>query len=59
MPPAAKGDLAFVEHILAVMKPDSGRLAVAMPQGVLFHAGAEKEIKKNIVAVGLPPNGRG
>jgi len=53
VPPGAKADLAFVEHMLAVMKPETGRLAVVMPQGVLFRAGAEGEIRKRIVQAGL------
>jgi type I restriction enzyme M protein len=63
VPPETKGDYAFVEHMLAVMKPGSGRLAVVMPQGVLFRGGVEKEIRKNILRAGLldaiialPPN---
>ncbi|MCC6222250.1 MAG: SAM-dependent DNA methyltransferase [Thermoleophilia bacterium] len=63
VPPATKGDLAFVEHMLAVMKPGTGRLAVVMPQGVLFRGGVEKEIRKRILeaglfdaVIGLPPN---
>lgn len=53
VPPATKGDYAFVEHMLAVMKGDSGRLAVVMPQGVLFRSGDEKEIRKSILEAGL------
>lgn len=63
VPPATKGDLAFVEHMLTVMKPDTGRLAVVMPQGVLFRAGAEKGIRQRLMeagvveaVIGLPPN---
>ena len=63
VPPATKGDLAFVEHMLTVMKTETGRLAVVMPQGVLFRGGAEKEIRRRIIEaglvhaiVGLPPN---
>ena len=62
MPPATKGDYAFVEHMLTVMKQGSGRLAVVMPQGVLFRD-AEREIRENIPkagllesVIGLPPN---
>ena len=58
-----KGDFAFVEHMLAVMKPDTGRLAVVMPQGVLFRTGVERDIRRRIVdngrveaVIGLPPN---
>lgn len=63
VPPATKGDLAFVEHMVASMKPDTGRVAVVMPQGVLFRGGAEKEIRQRMLeaglfgaVIGLPPN---
>lgn len=52
-PPATKGDLAFVQHMVASMKPGSGRVAVVMPQGVLFRGGAEKEIRKQLLEAGL------
>jgi type I restriction enzyme M protein len=63
VPPATKGDFAFVEHMVASMKPDSGRVAVVMPQGVLFRGGQEKEIRQRMLEAGLldavialPPN---
>jgi type I restriction enzyme M protein len=63
VPPATKGDFAFVEHMVASMKPDSGRVAVVMPQGVLFRGGQEKEIRQRMLeaglfdaVIGLPPN---
>ena len=63
VPPDSYGDLAFVEHMLTSMKPDGGRLAVVMPHGVLFRAGSEAAIRRNILeaglihaVLGLPPN---
>ncbi len=63
VPPATKGDFAFVEHMVVAMKPDTGRVAVVMPQGVLFRGGAEKEIRQRMLeaglfdaVIGLPPN---
>jgi type I restriction enzyme M protein len=63
VPPATKGDFAFVEHMVAAMKPETGRVAVVMPQGVLFRGGAEKEIRQRMLeaglfdaVIGLPPN---
>jgi type I restriction enzyme M protein len=53
VPPATKGDLAFVEHMVACMKPETGRVAVVMPQGVLFRGGAEKEIRRRMLEAGL------
>lgn len=63
VPPATKGDLAFVEHMISVMRPKSGRIAVVMPQGVLFRAGQERQIRRRMLqagffdaVIGLPPN---
>jgi type I restriction enzyme M protein len=63
VPPSTKGDLAFVEHMVAAMRAGSGRIAVVMPQGVLFRGGAEKEIRQRLLEAGvfdavisLPPN---
>lgn len=53
VPPATKGDFAFVEHMVASMKPETGRVAVVMPQGVLFRSGAEKEIRQKLLEAGL------
>lgn len=56
-----KGDLMFVQHILATLR-ENGKAAVVMPHGVLFRGGAEKEARKRIIAagqldavIGLPP----
>ena len=63
VPPKGYADLAFVEHMLKTLKPESGRMAVVMPHGVLFRSGAEKKIRKKIIeaglleaVIGLPPN---
>lgn len=63
VPPATKGDFAFVEHMVASMNPGTGGVAVVMPQGVLFRGGAEKEIRQRMLeaglfdaVIGLPPN---
>jgi type I restriction enzyme M protein len=57
-----KGDLMFVQHMLAVLRP-GGMVATVMPHGVLFRGGVEKEIRKGLVeddlleaVIGLPPN---
>ena len=62
LPPKAKGDLAFVQHMVATMGIHS-RLAVVMPHGVLFRGAAEGEIragflKEDLVeaVIGLPSN---
>jgi type I restriction enzyme M protein len=61
-PPRSYGDLAFVQHMIASMKP-SGRMAVVVPHGVLFRGGAEGKIRKQLIdenllkgVVGLPAN---
>lgn len=62
VPPRAKGDLAFVQHMVATLNA-TGRLAVVMPHGVLFRGGTEGEIRKGLLAddlveaaIGLPRN---
>ena len=35
------------------MKSDTGRVAVVMPQGVLFRGGQEKEIRQRMLEAGL------
>ena len=62
IPPKTKGDLAFVQHMVAVLNA-SGRLGVVMPHGVLFRGAAEGRIRKGLLqddffeaVIGLPPN---
>lgn len=62
VPPKGKGDLAFVQHMIATLTT-KGMLAVVMPHGVLFRGAAEGEIRKGIIeddlveaVIGLPPN---
>ena len=56
-----KGDLMFVQHMLASCKP-TGMVVVVMPHGVLFRGGKEKEIRENLLradvleaVISLPP----
>ena len=63
VPPAGFGDYAWVQHMVASMKPVTGRVGVVMPHGVLFRGGAEGAIRECLVRadhleaiVGLPPN---
>ena len=61
MPPKAKADLGFVEHMVYHMAED-GRIAVLLPHGVLFRGGAEETIRKYFIenlncldaVIGLP-----
>jgi len=57
-----KADLMFVQHMLAVLKPD-GKLATVMPHGVLFRGGEEREVRRLLIerrvleaVIGLPAN---
>lgn len=63
LPPTGNGDLAWVQHMVASMKPKTGRVGVVMPHGVLFRGGAEKAIRTGLLeadlleaVVGLPAN---
>jgi type I restriction enzyme M protein len=62
VPPKAKGDLAFVQHMVATTNT-KGMVGVVMPHGILFRGAAEGEIRKGMLqedlvesVVGLPPN---
>ena len=64
VPPKTKGDLAFVQHMVAVLN-GSGRLGVVMPHGVLFRGSAEGKIRQGLLegkedlfeaVIGLAPN---
>lgn len=63
MPPASKGDYAFISHMIETAKAKSGRVAVIVPHGVLFRGGKEGAIRKALVkenlldaVIGLPAN---
>ncbi len=62
VPPRTKGDLAFVQHMVAVLNA-AGRVGVVMPHGVLFRGSAEGKIRQGLLqedlfeaVIGLPPN---
>ena len=57
-----KADLMFLQHMLAVLKPE-GIVATVMPHGVLFRGGAEGDIRRRVIeddlldtVIGLGPN---
>lgn len=61
IPPATKGDYAFILHMIETMKPKSGRMGVVVPHGVLFRGAAEGKIRKKLIqenlldtVIGLP-----
>jgi type I restriction enzyme M protein len=62
IPPKTKGDLAFVQHMVATLNV-KGRMAVVMPHGVLFRGASEGKIREGLLredlieaVVGLPTN---
>jgi type I restriction enzyme M protein len=63
VPPATKGDFAWVQHMIASMRPESGRVGVVMPHGVLFRGSSEGAIRQYLIendmleaVIGLAPN---
>ena len=61
LPPRTKADYAFILHMVETMKPESGRMAVVVPNGVLFRGAAEARIRRTLVeenlvdaVIGLP-----
>ena len=63
VPPKSRGDFAFISHMIEAAAPETGRVGVICPHGVLFRAGAEGRIRKALIeenlldaVVGLPPN---
>ena len=62
-PPPKSGDFAWVQHMVASMKPRTGRMAVVLPHGALFRMAAEGRIRRKLLemdlldaVVGLGPN---
>ena len=62
LPTSAKGDFAFLSHLLACGDPQRGRVVALLPAGVLFRGGTEATIRRRIVEAGaleavvaLPP----
>ncbi|MEE9382707.1 MAG: class I SAM-dependent DNA methyltransferase [Nannocystaceae bacterium] len=51
-PPASYGDLAFVQHMVASLKP-GGMLAVVLPHRVLFRGGSEGKIRQALLQADL------
>lgn len=61
LPPKTKGDYAFILHMIEIMKPKTGRMAVVVPHGVLFRGSSEGEIRRKLIeenlldtVIGLP-----
>ena len=63
VPPRKSGDYAWLQHMVKSMAAKTGRLAVVLPQGVLFRGGAEQRIRQHLLqadlieaVIGLAPN---
>ena len=61
VPPKTKGDYAFISHMIETLKPDTGRMGVVVPHGVLFRGSSEGKIRKQLIeenlldtVIGLP-----
>jgi len=61
VPPKTKGDYAFISHMIETLKPESGRMGVVVPHGVLFRGSAEGKIRTQLIeenlldaVIGLP-----
>jgi type I restriction enzyme M protein len=61
LPPRTKADYAFILHMIETMKPQSGRMAVVVPHGVLFRGAAEGRLRRQLIeenlletVIGLP-----
>ncbi|EFC2229790.1 SAM-dependent methyltransferase, partial [Escherichia coli] len=52
-PPQAKGDYAFILHMVSTLKSATGRMAILVSHGVLFRGGQEENIRRNLVSEGL------
>jgi type I restriction enzyme M protein len=60
-PPKTKGDYAFISHMIETLKPETGRMGVVVPHGVLFRASSEGKIRQQLIeenlldtVIGLP-----
>ena len=57
-----RAEYAFILHMIACMKQDTGRIVTVAPQGVLFRGGGEAQIRRDLIernlvdtVIGLPP----
>lgn len=63
LPPASKGDFAFISHMIEIAVENRGRVAIVVPHGVLFRGAAEGRIRRKLIednlldtVIGLPGN---
>lgn len=48
-PTDSNADLAWLQHMVKSMNPRTGKCAVVLPQGVLFHPGKEGRIREQLI----------
>ncbi len=48
-PPEMVGDYAWLQHMICSMRSKKGRMAVVLPQGVLFRGNEEARIREEII----------
>lgn len=48
-PSDTNADYAWLQHMVKSMKPLRGKVAVVLPQGVLFHSGKEGDIREQLI----------
>jgi type I restriction enzyme M protein len=61
LPPASKGDYAFISHMVEIALEGEGRVGIIVPHGVLFRGAAEGIIRQQFIeeniletVIGLP-----
>lgn len=61
IPPKTKADYAFILHMVETLKSKTGRMAVVLPNGVLFRGSSEGKIRQQLIeenlldaVIGLP-----
>ncbi len=53
LPPAKSGDFAWVQHMIKSMARKTGRMAVVLPQGVLFRMAKEGKIRRKLLEMDI------
>ena len=48
-PTDTNADFAWLQHMVASMDPQRGKVAVVLPQGVLFRGGREQKMRKKLI----------
>lgn len=51
--PKSRDEYSFICHMLATLKDDTGRMAIVVPQGVLFRGIEEGDIRKQLIEENL------